>query len=139
MSGWSEDHVARLTTLFREGKSYGQIAALLNREFHTAYSRNAVCGKCDRLGLERGHDAGMQAAVHASRQRPAAASGWRALRRPAPQPKPFVAKPPTAWTFSGDPSTPPHLKKLAAIRANEAARQAATAEPPPTREELPGR
>lgn len=44
MTTWTEDKVKLLATLFSEGWSRGQIAAKLG------VTRNAICGKLDRLG-----------------------------------------------------------------------------------------
>lgn len=45
---WSEAKTDRLRTLVKAGKSAGEIAV----ELHT--SRNAVIGRCDRLGITLG-------------------------------------------------------------------------------------
>jgi hypothetical protein len=45
---WPEAKTDRLRTLVRQGKSAGEIAAELNT------SRNAVIGRCDRLGITLG-------------------------------------------------------------------------------------
>jgi GcrA cell cycle regulator len=46
MTTWTEDKIKLLATLFTEGWSRGQIAAKLE------VSRNAICGKIDRLGVD---------------------------------------------------------------------------------------
>lgn len=52
MSWSNEAHVERLKKLWVEGLSASQVATLINREFPDAsYSRNAVIGKVNRLGL----------------------------------------------------------------------------------------
>ena len=45
---WPEAKTDRLRTLVRQGKSAGEIAVELNT------SRNAVIGRCDRLGITLG-------------------------------------------------------------------------------------
>ena len=45
---WPEAKTDRLRTLVRQGKSAGEIAVELNT------SRNAVIGRCDRLGIVLG-------------------------------------------------------------------------------------
>lgn len=44
---WTPEHIAALKTLFNEGVSFSHIASQL------ALTRNAVIGKCNRLGLRR--------------------------------------------------------------------------------------
>ena len=46
--GWTDERVARLKEVYKDGLSCSQIAALLG-----FVSRNAVIGKVHRLGLER--------------------------------------------------------------------------------------
>jgi GcrA cell cycle regulator len=46
---WTDEQSKVLIALLAEGKSFAEIAALLNEQFNTAYSRNAVCGKGFRL------------------------------------------------------------------------------------------
>lgn len=56
-SAWTEPRVNRLIALADEGRmSRAMIAKELNKEFpdHTPLTRNAVIGKCKRLGLEAG-------------------------------------------------------------------------------------
>jgi GcrA cell cycle regulator len=48
---WADEHSAALTEMLANGKSFAQIAAKLNAQFATSYSRNAVCGKGYRLKL----------------------------------------------------------------------------------------
>jgi len=50
---WPDDHVERLKVLWAEGQSATQISTRLRAEFGPVamYSRNAVMGKKDRMGL----------------------------------------------------------------------------------------
>jgi GcrA cell cycle regulator len=48
---WSDDHCAELTRLLASGMVYRLIAVALNEKFETAYSKNAVVGKVQRLNL----------------------------------------------------------------------------------------
>jgi GcrA cell cycle regulator len=48
---WTDEQSEALTTMLATGKSFSQIAAELNAQFNTNYSRNAACGKGYRLGL----------------------------------------------------------------------------------------
>src|SRR5882672_9436 len=48
---WPEEALARLKTLFEQGKSDRDIARLLSEEFNMTVTRNAVIGKRYRLGL----------------------------------------------------------------------------------------
>lgn len=52
MNGWPPNHVNRLKDLWAEGHSCSQIANTLAKEFSDArYSRNAIIGKSNRMGL----------------------------------------------------------------------------------------
>jgi GcrA cell cycle regulator len=48
---WTDEQAEALTSLLADGQSYAEIAAALNEQFNTNYSRNAACGKGFRLGL----------------------------------------------------------------------------------------
>lgn len=48
---WPEPHFAMLETLAGRGINAGRIAAELNEEFLTSYTRNAVIGKIRRSGV----------------------------------------------------------------------------------------
>jgi GcrA cell cycle regulator len=51
-SSWSEDHSNKLASFVISGeKSFAQIAAAINAEFGTTYSRNAAIGRAGRMGL----------------------------------------------------------------------------------------
>lgn len=54
---WTDAVVARLKELVARNDSGAMIAAALNQEFSTAFKRNAVIGKCRRLGLQLNGDA----------------------------------------------------------------------------------
>lgn len=53
--GWPGPHIARLTVLWDEGMKAPDIARVLNREFGTAYTKNAVVGQKHRAGLANRH------------------------------------------------------------------------------------
>ena len=50
-TNWADGHVEALKIWFSQGLSFAQIAAKINAEFQTTYSRNAAIGKASRLGL----------------------------------------------------------------------------------------
>lgn len=54
MSEWTDQIVSRLQRLSYEGYSASAIAEAVNREFSTAFSRNAVIGKLHRMGCTTG-------------------------------------------------------------------------------------
>ncbi len=54
MSEWTDQIVSRLQRLSYEGYSGSVIADAVNREFGTAFSRNAVIGKLHRMGCTTG-------------------------------------------------------------------------------------
>lgn len=49
---WTDEQSGLLIALLAQGKSFSQIAAALNEQFNTSYSRNAVCGKGYRLQVK---------------------------------------------------------------------------------------
>src|SRR5438445_9275551 len=49
--GWTREATERLAALWQTGASGSLIAAAINRDHGTAFSRNAVIGKVHRLGL----------------------------------------------------------------------------------------
>jgi GcrA cell cycle regulator len=48
---WTAPHDAALRAHFAGRMSFSRIAAAINGEFHTGYSRNAVVGRAKRIGL----------------------------------------------------------------------------------------
>jgi hypothetical protein len=50
---WQPEHDAMLMQRREHGFSSAQIGVILNLEFHTDYTRNAVIGRCHRLGLTK--------------------------------------------------------------------------------------
>jgi GcrA cell cycle regulator len=50
---WTSEHDAMLRKLREDGFSSTQIGIAVNVEFHTFYTRNAVIGRCHRLGLTK--------------------------------------------------------------------------------------
>jgi GcrA cell cycle regulator len=51
--GWTREATEQLAALWQSGASGSLIAAAINRDHGTAFSRNAVIGKINRLGLAR--------------------------------------------------------------------------------------
>jgi hypothetical protein len=51
MSTWTKEQLVRLTELAAEGLSSRQIAVVINRQFGTSYTRNAVIGIRSRRGV----------------------------------------------------------------------------------------
>jgi GcrA cell cycle regulator len=113
MSGWqNEAHIERLKVLWDSGLSANQTAQTLNREFADArYTRNAVIGKVGRLHLPQRSLSAQRAAVSIANKARAKPTGWQQM----------YGKP-KASPYGGDPTTPPHVKKLDSIKANIAAR-----------------
>jgi len=50
-STWEEAHSVALRAYLDKGLSFAEIARALNRQFGTAYTRNAAIGRARRLGL----------------------------------------------------------------------------------------
>jgi len=50
-STWEEAHSVALRAHLDEGLSFAEIARALNRQFGTAYTRNAAIGRARRMGL----------------------------------------------------------------------------------------
>lgn len=48
---WKDEHCTELTRLLSEGVIYREIAATLNFQFGTSFSKNSIVGKVQRLGL----------------------------------------------------------------------------------------
>jgi GcrA cell cycle regulator len=48
---WPSEHSDALREYYAKGMSYLQIAKAINANFNTRYSRNAVLGRCKRMGL----------------------------------------------------------------------------------------
>src|SRR3954452_4732521 len=48
---WAPEHSGALRDLLARRLSFSEVAAVINRRFNTAYSRNAVIGRARRLGL----------------------------------------------------------------------------------------
>jgi len=48
---WPPDHIAALRLLMAEGHSARTAAIEMNKKFGTAYSRNAIIGRCRREGV----------------------------------------------------------------------------------------
>jgi GcrA cell cycle regulator len=50
---WTDGRVAMLKDIFPSGNSHSILARQINEQTGSSFSRNAVIGKCHRLGLER--------------------------------------------------------------------------------------
>ena len=68
-SQWNDETVARLDALTKEGKSASQVAAIINAEFGTTFTRNAIIGKSHRVGLLCDGNTAMRAERKAAAQR----------------------------------------------------------------------
>lgn len=92
-SAWTEERVARLKTLWREGRTAEQIAA----ELQNGITRSAVLGKVHRLGLSTGRPrtAVPRRAPPKGSPRPGGAAPARCTLRPTPPagPRPAVDLP----------------------------------------------
>jgi GcrA cell cycle regulator len=67
---WPETHDAALKNYFGSGMSFRQIAAAVNAEMGTNYSRNAVLGRASRLGLRSTVPKGRGPSMRAKRPKP---------------------------------------------------------------------
>lgn len=84
---WTDEIVARMGEHLRAGRSTAATAERLNKEFGTVFSRNAVSGKIDRLGLRMGiKRSGVQKSQKVKPQRLVALE-------PKPKPAPVPAIP----------------------------------------------
>jgi GcrA cell cycle regulator len=50
-SNWAAEHCRALREHFTRGLSYSEIAAAINAEFKTTYTRNATIGRAKRMGI----------------------------------------------------------------------------------------
>jgi GcrA cell cycle regulator len=50
-NNWTIEHSEALRQYLARGMSYSAIAAAINSQFHTSYSRNAAIGRAKRMGL----------------------------------------------------------------------------------------
>jgi GcrA cell cycle regulator len=98
MSSWPATHEAMLRQHFNAGLAYSAIASELNREFGTAYSRNACIGRGHRIGLVSRRV--VHAPVPKPKRKPATKEGAQrpdiAIRKAATAPKiaaPYKPKP----------------------------------------------
>ena len=101
-SPWTPDADQALADAYAKGASFSAIAADLNAQFGTSFSRNAAIGRAHRLGLQR-FKVRRPAKTHADATDLKAARDRAAARRPAPpgpepapQPEPAPALTPTA-------------------------------------------
>lgn len=66
---WPETHDVALRNYFNRGLSFRQIADAVNSEMGTAYSRNAVLGRANRLGLRSTISRGRPPSMRKKRQK----------------------------------------------------------------------
>jgi len=101
---WPAEHDDALRTMAAQGKTNGEIARILNQDFGTSYSRNAVIGRASRMGLrsqsgDKGGDASPKRKRGASTDdkiRSAARSNLPASYIRAAQPRMVCDAPPLA-------------------------------------------
>lgn len=109
---WTENEIGALCKMVAGEKlTTGTMARLLSAQFHRPISRNAVCGKLKRLGLEA--KAGKRLATEKPKPRPKRAPGARSVpaRRPsfapqfasAPLPRPRAPDPDPVLGPDGKP------------------------------------
>jgi hypothetical protein len=93
ISGWSAVETEYAVKHWREGKSAGEVAKLLNNAFGTQRTRNSVIGRVHRLGEGRPEPVGGRA-VHNSRPQIVRRLKAVAKAKPGPKPKPKPMSPP---------------------------------------------
>ena len=92
MDDWSDDRVALLRKLIESGASCGETATAINTETGAKFTRNAIIGKVQRMGLKSPNKRGET--VKAKR-RPRGEGRKIKLRNPAPTQAPaFKPEPP---------------------------------------------
>lgn len=91
---WPKEHVLALEDGFKRGLSMSRIALKINQRFGSKYTRNAVIGKCQRLGLVRaGHNRGYDTfdqlrrsekrkPRHQTARKPKSQNPWSTVQRP---------------------------------------------------------
>src|SRR5882757_7069331 len=60
---WAPEHSGALRELLAQHLSFAEIAAVINKKFNTAYSRNAVLGRARRMGLAGNDRSGLPPCV----------------------------------------------------------------------------
>ena len=97
ISGWSAVETEYAVKHWREGKSAGEVAKLLNNTFGTQRTRNSVIGRVHRLGEGRPEPVGGRAVNRpiTKRTRPfkvvaSAKAGPKPMSPPKPLPEPVV-------------------------------------------------
>jgi hypothetical protein len=102
LSNWSKEDIAKLTDLVRKGYSAGQIAEAFAPDSPLKpRSRNAVIGKCSRLGLQL--EGGSPKSGNSKAAKPKKDHLWR-QRRSAKANTPTAVAAPAIATKPGDPS-----------------------------------
>ncbi len=100
---WPDQHSKMLRELHAKGRSYAEIARALNRQFGTAYTRNATLGRGKRMGLVT--PAAPKPTYCPESRRPSATPGT--LRRsPEPVGSPIAAAP------AAKPAAPVRLRSV---------------------------
>jgi GcrA cell cycle regulator len=105
-SVWEEAHSVALRAHLNRGLSFSEVARALNRQFGTAYTRNATIGRARRMGLSVPLRPDSDSVMSAPR-RPDARRivESRARKHAAGSPKPSSAKPSSAKPSSAKPSS----------------------------------
>jgi GcrA cell cycle regulator len=67
---WAPEHSGALRELFALRLSFARIAAVINKKFDTAYSRNAVLSRARRMGLAGDDRSGLSPCVQPRLDRP---------------------------------------------------------------------
>ena len=126
--GWTREATEQLAALWQSGASGSLIAAAINRDHGTAFSRNAVIGKVHRLGLAgRAVDAPRTGMPRAARTRDGAESIRPSRpgdeRRAFPSPLWRLARPPvdTADRVAVDDIAPPVGRRCSLLELDDAA------------------
>jgi GcrA cell cycle regulator len=108
-STWTDDMLAHLTELVKDGVSFGKIVTAMNNRFGLSLTRNACIGKAHRTGLY--HPNKPERAPLTPRQpRPRRAPRWHLPPPPSQDPSGLPAD-----TFSVDRLPYPHKCTLLAL------------------------
>jgi hypothetical protein len=105
MPVWADEEIARLRALTTEGLSTAQVASTLAAEGFPPRSRNAIIGKCTRVGIDisRGrYPVERLAALPKPKPKPVRAQPARPVA-PAPQIEPIAEQPPPQPVSKGWP------------------------------------
>lgn len=115
---WTDEACDLLRTMFKEGRTSGQMSARLAAELNIRVSRNAVVGKLHRLGLTLGLGRNRSMVSKSVRRRQRAVAQRAVARGEAPPPKPQRFGSPDNGGFARGAGTPdPGYPKLVARMA----------------------